>query len=246
MEYIDSYHPGLKEQISSLSSRLPSIIATGLPSQRLLIETIPYHELSNHSFEELFQCRNIGEPSKLSDLPPEEPSQPPRVAIATIEARQAVAVGGPSSDQGHANEQLPHTQSLIEPACPDHTSESIQSRSSSVGIKDEDPSNYTTDCSEFAYILAHQERSDHHQEPNQQSNRHFEDPSSSNNVDQYTQQQPSYGQGFFDLQDYYDQDNDNWRAEVGESPDPQDYGLQRSSPSEAEFSDFDLFINCSP
>jgi hypothetical protein len=54
VDYIDLCHPGLKEQISNLSFLLPGIVASGLPSEWLVIETIPYHELLDYPFEKLF------------------------------------------------------------------------------------------------------------------------------------------------------------------------------------------------
>jgi hypothetical protein len=76
----------LKEQIGNLSPLLPGIIASGLLSKLLVIETIPAHELSDHPLEELFQFSNDRESSKLGDLPLEEPSQPSQMPMETVDA----------------------------------------------------------------------------------------------------------------------------------------------------------------
>jgi hypothetical protein len=217
-----------------------------------MIETIPHHELSDHPFEELFQFSNDRESSKLGDLPSEEPSQPSQMPMETVDVRQADAAVGPS-DQGHANEQLSYAQGTIEPVQgmrPDCTSENLQSCFLCVEIEDGNPSNSTTDCSEFAHPSAYHEKSDYHQELYQEFNRYMEDPSSFQDVDQSAQPQPGHSGGFPNPQDYYCQDVD-WRAQQpsaceGEFLDSQDSDLQRSGPSDTEFSDLDSFINYSP
>jgi hypothetical protein len=80
VDYINLCHSGLKEQISNLSSLLPGIIAGRLPLKWLVIETIPYYELSDYPFEELFQFSNNCE-LKLGNLRLEELSQPPQVHV---------------------------------------------------------------------------------------------------------------------------------------------------------------------
>ncbi len=67
----------------------------------------------------------------------------------TVGTRQADAVVGPSSDQGHANEQLSYAQGtieLVQNIRPDCTSKGLQSRSPSANIEDGNPSNFTTDA----------------------------------------------------------------------------------------------------
>jgi hypothetical protein len=86
-----------------LSSFLLSIITSELPLKRLVIKTIPCHELSDRPFKELFEFCNNSESSKLGDLLSEEPSQ---MLIKTADARPADTAVGPSSDQGYANVQL--------------------------------------------------------------------------------------------------------------------------------------------
>lgn len=59
MDYIGLCHPGLTEQIGDLSALLPDLEEHGLPAdKRLVIETIPRHELSGHPLEGLFQFSN--------------------------------------------------------------------------------------------------------------------------------------------------------------------------------------------
>lgn len=195
MDYIDLYHPGLKEQISNLSSMPPRMAASRLLSKWLVIETILHHKLSDYPFEELLQFSNDRE-SKLGDLRSEELSQPPQM---------------------HVKEQLLYTQGTIESVQsihPDCTSESLQSRSLSIEIKDGNLSNFTTDYSEYTHSSVCHERSDYHQKLDQEfSDYCYED------VD-WRAQQPS--------------------ACEGESLDSQDSNLQRSGPSEAEFPDWDF------
>lgn len=189
-----------------------------------MIEVIPCHELSKHPFEELFQFSNDHESSKLGEPPSEEPSQPSQVPMETVDARQADAAVGPSSDQGHANEQLSYAQGTresVQNIRPDYTSESLRSRSPSADIEDGNPSNSITDYGELAHLS---EKSDSRE----------------------LNQQPSYSN--INSEDYYDQEDD-WRAQ--EPPDDgerefadfKDGDLQRSGPSEAEFSDFDSFVD---
>lgn len=173
--------------------------------------------------------------------------------IETVDARQVDAAVGPS-DQGHGYKQLSYAQDTIESiqnmrlGC---ISKSLQSRSPSAEIKGGNPSNSVTDYSEFARTLAFQEKSDHHQELDQQSLRSIEEPSSFKDVDPSAELQPSYSWGDLNPQDYFVQDDKEWRAQQPsgdfeeEFPDSQDGSLQRSGPIEAEFSDFDSFINCS-
>jgi hypothetical protein len=69
----------LKEQISNLSALLPDIADYSLPSQRLVLETFPYNQLS-----------------KFSDRPLEELFQ---FFIDTVDTHRADAVVGPLFDQ---------------------------------------------------------------------------------------------------------------------------------------------------
>ena len=218
-----------------------------------MIETIPYHELSDRPFEELFQFSNDAESSKRSDLSSEEQPQLSQIPPDTVDTRQADAVS-PSSDQGHANNQLSSTQGTMESVRnirPDYTSESLQSRSTSVDIEDGNPSNSLTDYSELAQPSAYNEESDHYQEHEQQFNTQTEDSSSLPDVHQFVQPQLSHCRGVLNPQDYYTQDEEDWRAAQplidyrGEFPDSQDSD-QGSGLKKAEFADFESFINYSP
>jgi len=46
LDYIDLVRPGLKEQASNLSTILPHIVDNRLPSQGLVLETLPANRLS--------------------------------------------------------------------------------------------------------------------------------------------------------------------------------------------------------
>lgn len=50
---VDFYYLGLKEQINDLFCVFRGIPASKIPTKRLVIETILYHNLSEHPFEEL-------------------------------------------------------------------------------------------------------------------------------------------------------------------------------------------------
>jgi hypothetical protein len=125
--------------------------------------------------------------------------------------------------QVHVNEQLLYTQGTIESVQsirPDCTSESLQSRSLNIEIEDGNLSNSATDYSEYTHSSACHERSDYHQKLDQE------------------------------FSDYYCEDVD-WRAQQpsaceGDFLDSQNNNLQRSGPSEAEFSDWDSLIDYSP
>ncbi|PVH67756.1 hypothetical protein DL98DRAFT_637461 [Cadophora sp. DSE1049] len=67
VDYVDFCYPGLKEQISNLSCVLRGILASEIPTKRLVIETIQYHELSDHPFEELFQFSSDRNSSELGE-----------------------------------------------------------------------------------------------------------------------------------------------------------------------------------
>ena len=99
-----------------------------LPSKWLTMETIPHHELSDHSFKERFQFCDDRESSKLGNLYSEEPSQ---ISMETADA----AVG--RSDQRPANKQLSSAQGTIE---------SVQSmRSDSGSLHRQSPSSESED-----------------------------------------------------------------------------------------------------
>ncbi len=94
--------------MSTLSSLLPGIVADGLPSEWLLIETIPRHELPDHSFDELFQSSGYYESSELGSPPLAEPSQQagplgepsqtrPKLLL-TVDTQRADTVLDPSLD----------------------------------------------------------------------------------------------------------------------------------------------------
>jgi hypothetical protein len=250
VDYINLWHPKLKEQISNLSPLLPGIIAGGPPSNWLVIETIPHNELDCYSLEALFQFSNYRESPELGDLPSEEPSQPSQMPMKTVDARQVDAAVGPS-DRGHANDQPSYAQGIIESVQsmrPDRASVSLQSRSPSAEVGDGSLSNSTTDYSEYTRPSACHEKSDYHKELDQEFS--MEDPSFFQDNDQYAQPHPGHSGGFPNPQDYYFQGVD-WRAQLpsaceGEFLDSQDSDLQRSGPSEAECSDLDSFINYSP
>jgi hypothetical protein len=157
--------------------------------------------------------------------------------METVDAEQADAAAGPS-DQEHANEQLSYAQGTIESVQsmrPDRTSESLP--------------NSSTGYSKYTHPRPCYEESDHYQELNEQFQSYMEDPFYFKGADPFAQLQP--GGGFPKPQEYYIQDVD-WRAQQpstdceGEFPNSQDGNLQRSGPSEAEFSDLDSLINYSP
>src|SRR6266498_126398 len=79
LDYIAFARPGLREQISNLSAVLPGMTEDNLPSQKLVLKTFPYHQLS-----------------ELSDRSLEELSQ---FAIDTVDIYQADAMIGPFFDQ---------------------------------------------------------------------------------------------------------------------------------------------------
>jgi hypothetical protein len=74
-------------EISNLSFLLLGIIAQGLPSEWLLIETIPRHELSDHLLKELFQFFSYYESSKLGVLPLEKSSQSSQMPMDTVDTQ---------------------------------------------------------------------------------------------------------------------------------------------------------------
>ena len=126
------------------------------------------------------------------------------------------------------------TTELVRSIHPDCTSESLQSRFFSVEIE----SAQSSAC-----------QSDYYQQLDREFSSYIEDPSSFRDNDQSTQLQPGHSGGFPNSQDYYCQDVD-WRAQQlsaweGEFLEPQDSDLQRSGPSDTEFSDLDSVINYS-
>jgi len=157
----------------------------------------------------------------------------------------------PSAEIEDGNPQLSYAIESVQSMRPDCTSKSLQSRSLSVEIENGNLSNSTTDYSEYTHSSACHEKSDYHPELNQQFQRYMEDPSSFQDVDRSAQPQPGHSGEFPNPQDYYFQGVD-WRAQQlssdckGEFPDSQYSDLQRLGPSEAEFSDLDLFIDYSP
>jgi hypothetical protein len=268
LDYIDLIRPGLKGQICNLSAILPQIVENRFPPQKLVLETLTSNllpQLRNRSLEELFQFDAEVVASRQADAAVGPSSDHGHAngqlsyAQGTIESLQNIRPDytsespqsrSPSAGIEDGNPQLSYTQRTIETVQnirSDYTSESLQSRSSSTDIEDGNPSSFTTDYSEFAHLS---EKSDS-RELNQQFNRNMEDPSSFQNVDRSAQPQPSHSGGVLDPQDHYDQDDD-WRAQQpsgdceGDFPDFEDGDLQRSGPSEAEFSDFDSLINYSP
>jgi hypothetical protein len=254
VDYINLWHPKLKGQISNLSSLLPGIIASGPPSNWLVIETIPHNELDCYSLEALFRFSNYRESPELGDLPSEEPSQPSQMPMKTVNARQVGAAVRPS-DRGHANDQPSYAQGIIESVQsmrPDRASVSLQSRSPSAEVEDRNLSNSTTDYSEYTRpISAFHEKFDYYKELDQEFSRYMEDPSFSQDDDQYAQPQSGYSRGFPNPEDYYFQGVD-WRAQqpsadcTGEFPDSKDGHLQGLNPSATEDSDLNLLINYSP
>jgi hypothetical protein len=87
LDHIASTRPGLKEQVNNLSTILPGIVDHELPSQRLVLETFSYNQLSklkNVLFEDLLQFSiNTTYPhqalyeevdSSCSQIPPNEQS----------------------------------------------------------------------------------------------------------------------------------------------------------------------------
>jgi hypothetical protein len=64
LDYIDLLHPGLKEDTSNLSAILPSIVDSGLPTQKMVLETYSIDqlgELHNQPFNELFKFCSDGD-----------------------------------------------------------------------------------------------------------------------------------------------------------------------------------------
>jgi hypothetical protein len=174
--------------------------------------------------------------------------------MKTVNARQVGAAVKPS-DRGHANDQPSYAQGIIESVQsmrPDRASVSLQSRSPSAEVEDRNLSNSTTDYSEYTRpISAFHEKFDYYKELDQEFSRYMEDPSFSQDDDQYAQPQSGYSRGFPNPEDYYFQGVD-WRAQqpsadcTGEFPDSKDGHLQGLNPSATEDSDLNLLINYSP
>ncbi|KAH6714609.1 hypothetical protein BKA61DRAFT_575339 [Leptodontidium sp. MPI-SDFR-AT-0119] len=158
VDYVDFCYPGLKEQISNLSCVLGGILASE-ETKRLVIETIPYHHLSDHPFEELFQFSSDRNSSKLGEPSSEELSPMSKGAVNTSQTDTAV---GPS-DQRQANERVQGTIESVKVTQPDSTSESLQSLSPSTEIKNGSLSNSIIDYSESAHPSASHEQSDRHE-----------------------------------------------------------------------------------
>ena len=145
VDYVGLCHPGLKEQISNLSFVLRGIVASELPPKRLVIETIPDHDLSDHPFEELFQFSNDRNLSKLGDPPSEEPSQMSR---EDVDARQNDTAVSPS-DPTQANKRVRGTIESVQVMHPDCTSESLRLRSFSTEIKNKNLLNFIIQLKAF-------------------------------------------------------------------------------------------------
>jgi hypothetical protein len=138
----------LKEQISTLSSLLPGIVADGLSSEWLVIEAIPRDELPDHSFEELFAASGYTVPSKPSSLPSAEPSQLP---LGTVDPRLAGAAVDPSLDPMLTNQSSFHGQGAIESAqgtLGHRASEDLWLPSPTAGIDNRTPRHITSDLGE--------------------------------------------------------------------------------------------------
>lgn len=247
VDYVDFCYPGLEEQISNLSGFLRGIVASDIPTKRLVIETIPSHDLSDHPFEELFQFSGDLNSSELGEPSSEERSQMSTETVNTAQTNTAV---GPL-DQRQAHERLQGTIESVQVTQRDSISESLQSLSPSTEIKSGSLSNSIIDCSESAHPLAYHEQSNHHEELGQQSHRHMNNTSPVQDVDGLAQPQPTLDLGELDPQDYYIQDDD-WRAQPpprgceGESPNLREGDFHRSGSSEAASYDFDSLIDYSP
>jgi hypothetical protein len=156
--------------MSTLSSLLPGIIADGLPSEWLLIETIPPHELPDHSFDKLFQSSGYcelsepGSPSsaELSQLPlgtvdtqrPSplgEPSQTRSKLLLTVDTQRADTVVDPALDPKLFNQPSFHGQDAAELAqgtLEHRASEDLWLPSPTAGIDNRTPKHITSDFSE--------------------------------------------------------------------------------------------------
>ncbi|KAH7305372.1 hypothetical protein BKA65DRAFT_486019 [Rhexocercosporidium sp. MPI-PUGE-AT-0058] len=241
VDYVDFCYPGLKEQISNLPWVLRGIVAGDIPTKRLVIETIPSHDLSNRPFEELFEFSSDRNSSALGEPSSEEPSQMSKQAVNTPQTGAAV---GPS-EQKQANEHVQGTIESVQDTQPDSTFESLQSFSPRTEIQNGSLSSPIIGYSECVHSSAYNEQSDHHEEPH----RHIIHRSPFQDVDGSAQAQQSIKWGELDPQDYFIQDDD-WRAQPpsceGESPNLREGDFHRSGSSEAASYDFDSLIDYSP
>jgi len=157
----------LKEQMITLSSLLPGIIADGLPSEWLLIETMPRHELPDHSFDELFQPSGYSESSEQGCPPSAEPSQSPMdivdtqqagplgepsqtrpKSLLTVDTQRADTVLDPSLDPRLFNQSPFHGQDVIESAqgpLGHRASEDLELPSPTAGIDNGTPRDFTSE-----------------------------------------------------------------------------------------------------
>lgn len=161
VDYVDFCYPGLKEQISNLSWVLRGIVAGDIPSKRLVIETVPSHDLSDHPFEELFQFSSDRNSSELGEPSSEEASQMSKEAVNTPQNDAAV---GPS-DQELSNEHVQGTIESVQDTQPDSTFESLQSFSPSTEIQRGSLSSPIISYSESVQSSAYNEQSDYDEEP---------------------------------------------------------------------------------
>ncbi|KAL5344408.1 hypothetical protein ACLOAV_010668 [Pseudogymnoascus australis] len=96
LDYIDFRHPRLREDISELSSLLPDVVKTGLPLQRIVLETYASDQLSklhNRPLKELFQfC--TGKDSLRVVQNPEDIPYDPCSPMFTIISRDILSILG--------------------------------------------------------------------------------------------------------------------------------------------------------
>lgn len=224
----------MKEQASKLSDALtPRIDAQGSP-QRLILDKIISDllpELRNRKMQELFQP-----------------------AIDPVDSGPSGAVVGPSIDQAYANNQLPYPHGTAKPGQSIHVDDSPRSpqwQPPRADIENGNPSNSTTNGSEYTTPSTYHGKSNYLQEPDQQPDRNQESHSSFQGDRRSAQPESGHTWGSPESQDNYYQDDD-WRAEPQpddceeEDPDSQYGGLRRSSLSEEEFSDWDSYLILPP
>lgn len=152
-----------------------------------MIETTPFHDLSKHSFEELFQFSSDRNSSELGELSSEEPSQMSKQAVDTPQTNTPIG----RSDQRQFNERVPGTIESVQDTLPDSPSENLQSFSPSSETKNGSPSYSLIGYSESAHLSAHHEQSDHHEELSQQPPGNINSRSPLPDVEEFAQSRPS-------------------------------------------------------
>ena len=67
LDYIDFFRLGLKEDISSLSAILPTIVESGLPSHKIVLETYSSDQLGELYHRSFSERSNSASPETLND-----------------------------------------------------------------------------------------------------------------------------------------------------------------------------------